>query len=269
MLRDSETLLDPRAVAVAFVSCFLFFLQLRIADEFKDIDEDTAHRPYRPVPRGLVKLRELGWVFVGAGAVQLGLAVWLMPKMIWILLAVWVYLAAMSKEFFVRAWLTSKPITYMWTHMLIMPLIDLYATTCDWMLAEADPDPALAWFLVASFFNGMVIEIGRKIRAPTDEESGVNTYSVVWGPRSAVFAWWFVMAATAAAAVGGGIAIHSLAPVAIGLGVVFAMALVVGAGYLKNAKDGDGKRFEAVSFLWTLGLYLGLGAVPLLLRWLG
>ena len=41
---------------VAFISCFLFFLQLRIADEFKDAEEDAKYRPYRAVPRGLITL---------------------------------------------------------------------------------------------------------------------------------------------------------------------------------------------------------------------
>ena len=43
----------------AFGVCLLMFLQLRIADEFKDADEDARWRPYRPVPRGLVTLAEL------------------------------------------------------------------------------------------------------------------------------------------------------------------------------------------------------------------
>src|SRR5215217_2153566 len=60
----------PSAVT-AFVSCFLFFLQLRIADEFKDFDEDSRYRPYRAVPRGLVTLRQLAVLWVLTGLVQL------------------------------------------------------------------------------------------------------------------------------------------------------------------------------------------------------
>jgi len=48
-----------QSLLAAFSSSFLFFLQLRIADEFKDFEEDSRYRPYRPVPRGLVTLR--GW----------------------------------------------------------------------------------------------------------------------------------------------------------------------------------------------------------------
>ncbi len=74
------------------------------------------------------------------------------------------------------------------SHMLILPLVDLYATACDWRVGGRAPAPpdGLAWFLVVSYLNGMVIEIGRKTRAPADEEHGVETYSALWGVRGAV-----------------------------------------------------------------------------------
>src|SRR5438128_2648399 len=74
ILRGGDAMPTGLAAAVAFVSCFLFFLQLRIADEFKDFEEDARYRPYRPVPRGLVRLRELAAVAIVAAATQLALA---------------------------------------------------------------------------------------------------------------------------------------------------------------------------------------------------
>ena len=53
-----------QAYLVAFGVCLLMFLQLRIADEFKDAEDDARWRPYRPVPRGLIRLPELRWVFI-------------------------------------------------------------------------------------------------------------------------------------------------------------------------------------------------------------
>ena len=47
--------------AVAFLVSLGSFFLLRVADEFKDAEEDARFRPYRPVPRGLIRLRELGW----------------------------------------------------------------------------------------------------------------------------------------------------------------------------------------------------------------
>ena len=122
LLRQEAEFPSWTKLAVAFVTCLLFFLELRLADEFKDFEEDSRYRPYRPVPRGLVKLRELGGVWFGAGAVQFVLALWLEPWLVLLLFAGWLYLALMSVEFFARTWLKARPITYLWTHMLIMPV---------------------------------------------------------------------------------------------------------------------------------------------------
>jgi len=64
-LRGQGVPAEARGFLVAFISVFLFFLQLRIADEFKDHEDDARFRPYRPVPRGLVTLPELGTLSAG------------------------------------------------------------------------------------------------------------------------------------------------------------------------------------------------------------
>ncbi len=254
---------------VAFITSLIFFLQLRIADEFKDFEEDSRYRSYRPVPRGLVMLRELGVVGAILAFVQLVLALWLYWPLIFALIVTWVYLALMSHEFFVRDWLKVRPVTYLWTHMLIMPLIDLYATACDWLVASGEwslaalPD-GLYWFLIVSFCNGIVIEIGRKIRAPQDEEQGVETYSVLWGRQRAVRVWLTSLSVTAAFAALAAWQIDFLWPVLLVLLILLSTAVFAGWDFLKDHKAGAGKRFEMISGLWTLCMYLSLGVGPLL-----
>lgn len=255
------------SLAVAFGTAFLFFLQLRIADEFKDAEEDARFRPYRPVPRGLVTLRELGVLGGIAAVLQLGLALGFDARLVPLLLLTLAYLALMSVEFFVGEWLRKQPFLYMASHMAIMPLIDFYATACDWLPAGAGLLAGLAWFLLISYFNGMVIEIGRKIRAPADEEQGVETYSAVWGRRGAVAAWLGAMAVCAACAAAAAREIRFVAPVVGVLVVLLAAAVAVAALYLRAPQPGIGKRFELVSGLWTLALYLSVGVVPLVVRW--
>jgi len=77
LVRHHIAIPSPAALFVAFATSLLFFLQLRIADEFKDHEDDARFRPYRAVPRGLVTLRELAWVGIAAAVAQLGLALWL------------------------------------------------------------------------------------------------------------------------------------------------------------------------------------------------
>ena len=63
------------AVAVAVLVLFGFFFQLRVADEHKDNEDDTKYRPERPVPRGLVTLKELRGVAMAGAVAQVGLTV--------------------------------------------------------------------------------------------------------------------------------------------------------------------------------------------------
>jgi 4-hydroxybenzoate polyprenyltransferase len=267
LIRGMHQLPGWRSCLVAFASSFLFFLQLRIADEFKDFEEDSRFRPYRPVPRGLVSLADLGWVWAGCIAIQFALALWLAPRLIVLLLLTWLYLGLMSKEFFARRWLKARPITYMVTHMAIMPLVDLYTTSCEWVPAGgARPPRGLLWFLLVSFFNGMVIEIGRKIRSPQDEESGVETYSFLWGRRNAVMAWLAMMACTAGFAYVAARGIGFARPILILLVTLLFAAVAIGVYFLQGAVTKRGKWVEAMSGVWSLLMYLSLGFIPMALR---
>lgn len=266
LLRGRVALPEVGTVLVAFVSAFLFFLQLRIADEFKDHEEDARYRSYRPVARGLVTLPELRIIAVAGSLVQLGLALWVDPSLALLLVLVWLYLGLMSTEFLVRDWLKAHPFTYMGTHMVIMPMINLYATACDWLVAAAAPRSGLIWFLVLSFFNGIVIEIGRKIRAPEDEAHGVETYSSLWGRRNAVLSWLAALSLTGISAWLAAAQIGLATPVAGLLGVLLGAAVIVAGRFLRQPVTKRARLFESMSGLWTLLMYLSLGTVPLLLR---
>ena len=255
---------EPSSLAVAFATSLLFFLQLRIADEIKDAAEDARFRPYRPVPRGLVTLGELRAIGWGAAVLQLALALWLEPSLVWLLLLPWAWLLLMSREFFVPAWLRAHPIVYMTSHMVVLPLIDLYATACDWRVAGESSAPAgLAWFLIVSYLNGLVVEIGRKTRAPIDEEHGVDTYSALWGARRAARVWLLAVMATAGAAwiASARIGTEHLAVVLLGL--LLAGCVVVARRFMADARAGAGKALELMAGVWTLVMYIGLGAAPL------
>jgi 4-hydroxybenzoate polyprenyltransferase len=253
----------PEELCVAFASAFIFFLQLRIADEFKDREIDARYRPYRPVPRGLVSLRALGAVGIGGGGVQLALALWLSPALLPFLLVTWLYLGLMTREFFVARWLKAHPIVYLWTHMLIMPLIDLYDTACNWRTEGAAAPTALLFLLGVSFCNGFVVELGRKIRSPRDEERGVETYSALWGRRRAVCAWYGALLATALSAwLAAGRIGFALAET-VGSLVLLAGAATIVVCFLRHPRAGRGAQIETFSGIWTLFVYLSLGALPL------
>jgi hypothetical protein len=264
LVRGHFAVPSPGALAVAFITSLLFFLQLRIADEFKDYEEDARFRPYRAVPRGLVTLRELAWVGVAAAAIQFGLALWLDGSIAWLLGLAWVYLALMTREFFVARWLKAHPVVYMASHMLILPLVDLYATACDWWVAGLrQPPSGLFWFLIVSYLNGIVIEIGRKTRVPADEEHGVETYSALWGVHGAMRAWLGAVMLTALAASQAAARIGTRGPTLLLLAVLTVACAIVARRFSRTATPGSGRWIELMSGVWTILMYVGLGAVPL------
>jgi hypothetical protein len=267
LVRGEVTWPPLEALAVAFVTSLLFFLQLRIADEFKDFEDDARFRPYRAVPRGLVTLRELAAVGIAAAAVQLGVALWLQPSIAVLLVLAWVYLALMTREFFVARWLKAHPIVYMASHMLILPLVDLYATACDWWLAGLRrPPDGLYWFLVVSYLNGIVIEVGRKTRAPADEETGVETYSALWGLPGALRVWLAAVGATALAAWQAASRIGFDVPMAGLLAILVSFCGIAAIGLRNHPSAGRGRTIETASGIWTVMMYLGLGILPLAWR---
>ena len=266
LLRKATEPPCPGAFVVAFVTSFLIFLQLRIADEFKDHEEDCRWRPWRPVPRGLVTLTELARVAAVAAVVQLGLALWFSPGLVPVLLLTWTWLALMTREFFVRDWLIARPITYLWTHLLIIPLIDFYATACDWLPAGEGPPPGLGWFIAVSFGNGLTLELGRKIRAPQDEQEGVRTYSALWGIGRASAAWVASMIATAGCAIAAARIIGTPIAEAAALVPIIVAAAWCRHRFLRQPETAAARRLEHVTSLWTLVLYLSLGIVPLIIR---
>ncbi len=248
-----------RAFLVAFITVFLFFLQLRIADEFKDAEEDAKYRPHRAVPRGLISLKELGIVFISTTIIQLILTIWLDYRLLILLFITWTYLSLMSVEFFARDWLKTRHITYLWTHMLIMPLVDLFATACLWLPNESKPDN-LIYFIIASFFNGIIIEIGRKLRQPQNEQTGVPTYSKLWGLTNASRAWLSCMAITALFAILAASKINFALPATL----ILAPILLLATWSYHHANTIKTKHFELISGIWTLALYTSLGIIPLL-----
>lgn len=263
LLRGDSAWPHVQTSLTAFICLFLFFLQLRIADEFKDHQNDLKYLPERPVPRGLVSLAELKCLGIISGILQLLLSYFLHPPLILLLLVVWVYMVMMRVEFFVPQWLKKHPFTYLWTHMLIMPLIDLYATGCDWLLVSSSPPKGLVWFLIVSFFNGVVIEIGRKTWAPEQEREGAESYSAQWGIKQAIFVWIASIALSLVCACLVAAKIKFFMPVLLSLGsIAFVMAIVGGLFAMKPTRL-KSKMLENASGLWVAGLYLVLGIIPM------
>lgn len=255
-------------LAVAAVVSLLLFFQLRVADEHKDFEDDARWRPERPVPRGLVTLAELRGLALAAAVIQAVAVALLDLRLLLWLGVVWAWLALMTAEFFAPAWLKARPVLYLLSHMAIMPLIALFALACG-------GGGALAWslgvvaFMALSFFDGIVLEVGRKAWAPENEREGVETYSKLWSPRGAAMVLALAALGSAASSVTAQAAID--APRALWSLPLLAAAvlLAVAFAYARSPTPGSAGRLETTAGVWTLVGYLAVGFLPYLRRaWL-
>ena len=204
VMRLGHVVLQPLQFIVGFQVIFGLFFQLRVADEWKDREEDALYQSERPVPRGLIGLGELTIVASLVALTQATLVMVFEPTLLILLGIVWGYFYLMSAEFFCPTFLRARPILYVLTHMFILVLSDVFITALDWWHAAARADaigsaqisteqishlapPALLLFLAAGFANGLVIELGRKICNAQEERYGVESYSKLFGLTRALY----------------------------------------------------------------------------------
>lgn len=115
---------------LAFSGFFLFFLVLRMMDEYKDYHKDLLAHPSRPLPRGLIALPEfhLGITIgmVALIAFDLLLLILGYPYSFFLYALVILHLWLMYKEFYVAEWINARPILYAVTHQLILVTLCLF-----------------------------------------------------------------------------------------------------------------------------------------------
>lgn len=261
-LRGQPALPDPLTFVACSVTVWCLFLMLRIADEHKDLRGDRRWRPYLPVPSRLIQLKDLRGVFIVCFFVQVVVNALVNPGLLLVLCGVWTYLVMMSHEFFARNWLRMRPVVYLLSHMAIVPLVDAYITACDWMGNGSPPLPLLL-FLALSFVNGIVLEIGRKVRHAASEERGVDTYSKLWGLSGAVWLLRGGMLAALTLSLSISAFIGSVIPCAVVLVSTLSVILLKSARALALDDHNLGKAIETGSGLWVLVCYLVLGLSPL------
>ena len=251
----------------AFVSgviiALLIFFQMRVCDEYKDLDDDRRFRPERPIPRGLISLRLI--ISLGIGSIPItALAAFLWhPPVLWLLVLVWLWLAIMTAEFGAPVWLKARPVLYLASHMAIMPLIDLLLTGLEW-IQGGGADRWLALFLVLSFVNGCVLEIGRKLWATSSEIVGVDSYSSLWGPRRAATVWIACLLVSYLLLLAVGFATGAFW-ISLVLGAVgVAVCLRAATACIESQTVEAEKRLDTFAGLWVFACYAIAGFAPLL-----
>jgi 4-hydroxybenzoate polyprenyltransferase len=248
--------------AVGVVTAVVIFFVLRVLDEHKDAAVDRRYRPELPVPSGVMGLDELRKIGGAALLLAVLLNLWTAPMLLLPLAAVAAWAFLMTREFFVSDWLRAHAAAYLVSHMAVMPLVDAYTTGIDWLAAGVHPPRGLGLFLAVTFANGVLIEIGRKIREPVAEREGVDTYTKAWGLRVAPGVWLATLAASALLAWG---AARHTGTAALAAPILAALALLCAwpaFSFLRAPAARAARLVDAASQAWPAFTYLVLGAMP-------
>ena len=264
-------------IIALFIIIFMFFFQLRITDEFKDYEEDLKYRAYRPVQRGIICLKTLEKIGIATVIIQIMLAHVINPEIIYFIIFVWIYMFLVAKEFFIKKWLTKRILIYALSHVVIMVFITLVIVEATQYIVPKNIfdvfilqryrhniDFALIPLFTLNYLNGIVLEIGRKMRRADEEEHGVQTYNKLWGRKKAVvvLSLLFVIEYF--------LVILELAHTyekyfffgRLTLLVILIVSIYFMIKFLK--KDLSGKIVETVSGLWIIFSSMSLGLLPYL-----
>ncbi len=248
---------------IGFLMAFTLFLLLRLLDEIKDFEDDSKYRQYLPLPRGLIRLYEIQGMIGAVLIVQVGLILVFQPRMLLFYLLVMGYMFLMTKEFFAPAWLRRHPIIYVVSHMMIIPFVDMYSSGLDWLLGGTGMHWGLAWFFAVSFFNGIVLEFGRKMRTPETEEPGVVSYTGLYGTKGGPLIWMGLLFTTLLLAMGAAHYAGFSRYVWVFLTVLCLVLMLPAMLFIIRPTKARSKWIEHASGIWTAMMYLTLGAAPM------
>ena len=262
-------------IIALFIIVFMFFLQLRITDEFKDYEEDLKYRAYRPVQRGIISLKALGKIGIATVIIQIMLAHVIDPEIIYFMIFVWIYMFLMAKEFFIKKWLTKRILIYALSHVVIMVFITLVIVEATQYIVpknifdvfilqwyKHNIDFALIPLFALNYLNGIVLEIGRKTRRADEEEHGVQTYSKLWGKKKAAVILSLLFAVEYFLVILG--LSYTYEKYFLFSGLVLLIILIISIYFMIKflKKDLSGKIVESVSGLWIVFSSMGMGLLP-------
>lgn len=160
-----------------FIGVTLFFLKLRFYDEIKDYETDLKFNQSRPLPRGLLTIKDLHQAIALTILFELIIFSLISLKTLLFSLIPILYSLLMYKEFFIGKYLRPHLTTYALTHTIVtIPLsLMIFVATADSLSKPLILIALMSWPL----FN--IFEFGRKSFLPSEERVSVPSYTNIFG----------------------------------------------------------------------------------------
>ena len=226
-----------------------FFFRLRLFDEIKDYKTDLKINPTRPLPRGVLSVKEVKIALAILIVFELLLSYALGLRVLEVHGVAIVYSLLMFKEFFIGDILRPHLTTYAVTHTFVSGLVGLSAMVA--MLGDREIYPQAIWFLLMNWMFFNLFEFARKTFAVSEERQNVDSYSKIFGLRGA-------LGLSVSQAVAGNIFLTLSTPEGIiGIPWLALIAYIIGIWPTKTRLNTKGiDRFRKISGVYLLVHYV-------------
>jgi hypothetical protein len=171
-------------VLLGATALFLFFLRLRIFDEFKDYEHDFKYYPYRPVPRGVISKDELRSLLIPIIIFEFIIAFVAGQNSLQLFIVSFIYSLLMLKEFYVRNWIKARFTFYIVAHeILLFPLFFYICAISGFKLSFITNYFFWLLIILVGLFL-FLLEVARKVRSKDQENDSRDSYTAQYGIRA-------------------------------------------------------------------------------------
>jgi 4-hydroxybenzoate polyprenyltransferase len=170
--------------ALALAASVLYLLHIRIIDEHRDFEHDSAHHPARPMQRGTITKGELEKSDMAAMGIILAIGAFSGPLALFLACVMLLYSYCAGREFFLGERLRCHYFLYNAVNLVQMLFMQIFVYA---IFADSLPFTALiaAHFAFTSI-GTLILEFVRKIKIPGEDGSGKDTYTHHLGFRSSL-----------------------------------------------------------------------------------
>lgn len=228
-----------------FLSCWylLYFLLIRLLDEFKDQAFDNNYHKDRPLQSGLIGEKDL-WYAIAVVLICMSVIVIYVGGNVWYYLVVLGYTGLMYKEFFIPRYLKKHIFAYLLSHQIVfIPIwLYIYSITSPGLFKQSYV--LISLHLLYQIAPVVIMEIGRKMmhRHDAHGKNTPDTYAYIWGEWQAIAIFGGLIIASALVGIGA-----TVIPVYVGC-VVF----ISGSAITVSAK-------QLVPYMEKYGMVLTIG----------
>lgn len=176
-------------ILASYFSGLFFIFHIRVIDESRDYKHDVKYHPKRPIPRGLISIKELMFLdFFGLSSfLFISIFYGIESSIYGSILLIFSFFA--WKDFFLSEEFKKNHFyVYNSIHMIQMVLLQLFVYvifTNDFTLNKV-----MIIHLLFVIFNTIILEFIRKIKTDKDESKGKDTYSWHLGYKKSLYIFY-------------------------------------------------------------------------------